>query len=307
MKLMYQLKNLGLTLAFAGAVLAAPLAQAGTEPYASKDKTVEMTPVEEFSWTGLYIGGSLGANWTDYDFDGFETEVDLGAQANEIEGGGFDEGVDILFFETPGYHDQSDDSFFGGGQLGYQYQFGHFVFGIEADFMGTSSSAQQLFQSETIFSGTDGLDTDTNVQTWRKIDNSWQASARARFGYTRGRVLLYITGGGVWQDAVVRANDIASTNFFEGDGGAFVANVTSKNKRGDEDIICGWTAGLGAEWAFTDIASLGFEYRHNGFGDNTYHFPGNSGGPVFQDSFRVDQDSDQVTFKINFLLGRVGN
>jgi opacity protein-like surface antigen len=118
-------------------------------------------------------------------------------------------------------------------------------------------------------------------------------------------VLLYLTGGGVWQDSTVHAHDVAATNFFDSNG-VFVANVASKNGSSDDGVVCGWTGGAGAEWAFTDIASLGFEYRHNEFGDKTYHFDPHH-GPVFPGSFKVDQSSDQLVFKINFLLGHVGN
>src|SRR4051812_19972117 len=63
-----------------------------------------------FSWTGFYIGGNLGAKWANFD----ET---LSGPVNSIV---FSRG-------------ESNTEFLGGGQIGYLWQTGQFVFGIEAD------------------------------------------------------------------------------------------------------------------------------------------------------------------------------
>jgi opacity protein-like surface antigen len=79
--------------------------------------------------------------------------------------------------------------------------------------------------------------------------------------------------------------------------------VTDKNSSKDEDVVMGWTAGGGVEWAFTKIASMALEYRHNWYGDDTYSFDAHH-GPIYPGSTRVNLDSDQVTFRVNLLLGR---
>src|SRR5262249_5177329 len=46
------------------------------DKWAAKDK--EITKVEEpFSWTGFYIGAHAGGAWTDYDFNDFDSEVNV--------------------------------------------------------------------------------------------------------------------------------------------------------------------------------------------------------------------------------------
>jgi outer membrane immunogenic protein len=268
----------------------------------SKDKNVAIKEEEPFSWTGFYFGGNIGAGRTGYDFGRFDTDVDLGQQANEFDGPETT-GVDIATFTTPSFGDPSDAGIVGGGQVGYNYQWGHFVFGAEADFQALTTDKATQFTHDTVFSTVDSdFFTETNLVTWRKIENHWQFSARARAGYAVNRVLLYVTGGAVWADSTMWAMETARTDFFT--KGGFAATVTDTVSSKDEQLTLGWTAGGGAEWAFTNCASVGVEYRHNGFGDETYHF-NSHGGPVFLSGTKIGMDSDQVVFKVNILLGHL--
>ena len=65
------------------------------------------------------------------------------------------------------------------------------------------------------------------------------------------------------------------------------------------------TAGGGAEWAFSKIATLAMEYRHSEFDnvDSSYD-PHHS--PIFSHGNSLDLTSDQVTVKVNLLLGHMG-
>ncbi len=288
----------------------------GKERMSAKDQPMMVKQEEPFSWTGFYLGGNVGGAWTDYDFGSYNTDVDLGAQGNEAVGfTSYDTGVDVLRFGTPGFDSQSDHSLTAGGQLGYQYQFGHFVAGVEGDFNGQSGGVRTHFAAPTQFSsitstgqGSD-LDTETNFLTTRDVESTWTGSARGRLGYANGRVLLYVTGGVAFTDLRVRSRDIAVTDFFltgvdRADPTAFVATVKDISASDDQEILTGWTGGGGAEWAMTNIVSVGLDYRHNGFGDQTFRFAGRR-GPLTTGSTRVDLDSDQVTLRVNFLLGRV--
>jgi opacity protein-like surface antigen len=110
----------------------------------------------------------------------------------------------------------------------------------------------------------------------------------------------------VWSDVRTWAIDTASTDFFTLTEGGLSRNGStfSRNAANDENVQGGWTAGGGAEYAMNRILSLGLEYRHNDFGDHTYVYSGRT-GPIFPGSTRVGIDSDQVTFRVNFLLGNV--
>ena len=318
-------------------------ASAGTERYSSKE--VAPAPVvEPFSWTGFYIGGNLGGTWSNYQFGNFFEDVDVDQQANEFFGqpvsatnssGPVTNAVVTNFgfasFLFPGTGPEgslfdvgSSDGFTGGGQIGFNYQFGqHFLIGLEGDFNRTATSRSQTFLgTETTFfnpprSGLVGEEfAVTDVTAFRRAEQDWNASARARLGWVNGHVLLYATGGAAWTHINVFANDSARTEFFEFtfiDGGpltngpvpifgssSFGATSNSNFSKVD-DVRLGWTAGGGGEWAITDTVSVGVEYRHSDFGDHTYHFA-DHGGPIFPGPMKVDLNNDQVTVRFNILL-----
>src|SRR4029079_12433885 len=121
------------------------------------------------------------------------------------------------------------DSFTGGGQAGYQMQFGHFVVGVEGDFNRTSNSSSSQFSETQTFlqdeSDDDKVNTPsqifselfstTDFDSFRKAEAEWTASARARFGYAKGPLMLYVTGGVAFAEVNVFARDTARTNFYE--------------------------------------------------------------------------------------------
>jgi outer membrane immunogenic protein len=63
---------------------------------------------------------------------------------------------------------------FGGGQMGYNWQSGHFVFGLETDFQGAGISDSNFFDKSTM---------------------NWFGTVRGRLGYAFDRTLVYATGG----------------------------------------------------------------------------------------------------------------
>jgi outer membrane immunogenic protein len=64
---------------------------------------------------------------------------------------------------------------FGGGQIGYNFQRGNIVFGIEADFQGAGISDSDAFGD--------------------KSELNWFGTVRGRLGYSFDRALIYGTGG----------------------------------------------------------------------------------------------------------------
>ncbi|MFD2228288.1 outer membrane protein, partial [Microvirga arabica] len=83
---------------FAGAAAAADLPVRSAPPA----PIIAAAPI--FTWTGFYVGVNAGYGWSNDDFD----SVDL---ADEDDDGGF----------------------VGGAQVGYNYQIGSFVVGLEGD------------------------------------------------------------------------------------------------------------------------------------------------------------------------------
>src|SRR6185312_15495539 len=107
-------------------------------------------PAPMFNWTGFYIGGNVGAAWenlTTTDVDGFAA------------------------LATPGTRTKLHDTgFIGGGQLGYNFQSGNWLVGIEGD-IGWLDLGKKRFI------------TGTTSSTQVGIDSGLYADVTGRIGY----------------------------------------------------------------------------------------------------------------------------
>jgi outer membrane immunogenic protein len=117
----------------------------------TKGPPVYTPPPPIFTWTGVYIGGQVG-----YEF----------GRAYPIVGG-----VAAAPFSPNGV--------VGGGHVGYNYQIGMFVLGVEGDANGAS------------YNGGNGV-----AFSRTPLDGS----VRGRLGYAWDRALLYATGGVAFAD-----------------------------------------------------------------------------------------------------------
>src|SRR4051794_6447795 len=157
-----------------------------------------------YNWTGFYLGANAGAKWANFD----ET---------------FRSGT----LAPLGFSGDSDVSWLGGGQLGFMWQTGQFVFGIEGDI-----DATHLHNS---FSATTTVGPFVAGDTFA-AKNDWQASARGRVGYAFDRTLLYVTGGGAWAN-------VKTTATFVPVAGVNALTVLSNNR-----TMFGWTFGGGIDY-----------------------------------------------------------
>jgi outer membrane immunogenic protein len=118
-----------------------------------------------YSWTGFYVGAHLGGAWQDNRTTG--TYVD---------------GLTLFPFTN----DTSSTGFIGGGQIGYNWQTGVAVFGIEADWSSLSSSGTKSQNPNPPF--------DITVTSRNEIE--WLGTIRGRAGaLVTNNTLLYATGG----------------------------------------------------------------------------------------------------------------
>lgn len=154
-------------------------------------------PPPIFTWTGLYIGAQAG-----YQFGHSSTSG------------------------LPGYNPAGID---GGGHIGYNYQIGQFVAGVEGDVNGSSYNGSSTFGALT-YNTTDAVD----------------ASVRGRLGVAWDRALIYGTGGAAFGNF---RNQYAT-------GGAL---DTLWNTR------VGWTVGGGIEYALDNNWSIRAEYRYTDY------------------------------------------
>jgi outer membrane immunogenic protein len=153
---------------------------------------VKAVPLAVFDWTGFYVGVNAGYGWGT-SRDDFGTELDR----FKVNGG------------------------LVGGTVGYNYQIGHAVLGIEGDM-----DWQDVKGSGACIGGV--------CQT----KSRWLATARGRLGYAFDRFMVYGTGGAAFADLQTNVPGVG---------------VTSNTRTG-------WTVGGGAEYAFAPNWSLKAEY-----------------------------------------------
>jgi outer membrane immunogenic protein len=176
--------------------------------------------VSYYNWTGGYIGISGGYGWGESDWV-------VPAVTVKPKGG-------LI-----------------GGTLGYNWQKGAMVYGIEGDMsysMIKGDVACALGPCE--------------------VKNDWLATARLRLGYAFDRWLPYITGGAAF-------GDVHATRAGVNAGGA-------------NDVMTGWTAGAGLEYAFLGNWTAKIEYLYVDLGK-------------FNCSTACGALSDDVSFQTNVV------
>jgi outer membrane immunogenic protein len=235
------------------AVLAAagqPAAAADIRRMPAKAPAPVVAPVPVQNWTGLYVGGNAGYSWG-------RTELDYAL-------GGLPTVSTTL----------DPNSFIGGGQIGYNWQFGSVVLGVEGDLAWRNGTEAATFTSGNIFGDSAAFETEQN----------WVGTVRPRFGVAAHNWLIYGTGG------------VAFGGFKHAYSEARPGVVTRAAT--DSDTKAGWTAGGGVEYAFTPQWSLGVEYLYMDFGSTTLTQP--AIGPLPASTATFDDKSHVVRAKVNF-------
>src|SRR5215471_9098997 len=102
--------------------MAANAAEVGARPPVYAPPPIYVAP--PFSWTGFYLGANIGGAW------------------------GRRSVTDSLFGLSLSNSVNNNGAFIGGGQLGYNYQCGNFVLGIEGDFDGVANTHPADFQQQ---------------------------------------------------------------------------------------------------------------------------------------------------------------
>lgn len=194
-----------------------------------------------FSWSGLYIGAHIGYGWSEADWQ---------------------------FSTTPGVStSHGGNGGLLGGQIGYNIQSGHFVWGIEGD-----------LSAAWLDGGTSCPNPGFNCQH----SYNWLASVRGRAGtlINGNRTLLYVTGGAAWADVDYAAKDAATGALFG---------------TGFSNTHFGWVAGAGIEHRLTHNLSAKLEYLYYGFDSVTAPAGTLGAGPA-----SLDLTSQTLRFGLNF-------
>jgi outer membrane immunogenic protein len=170
----------------------------------------------EYNWTGLYVGGHLGGLW------GHKTWTEVVGPS-----------MGAVIHPDP-------DGLLAGGQLGFNYQLGSFVYGVEASLSWTNAEGRSACL--------------TLVGFGCNVDLDWMATLTGRVGWALGRALFYGTGGIAW----------VRDNYHFNAGSPAQIDVTSTRP--------GWLVGVGFEYAFAPSWSAKLEYNYIGFGSEKILF-----------------------------------
>jgi outer membrane immunogenic protein len=223
-----------------GAVAPAVAADLAARPYTKAPPMVQAL----YDWSGFYIGVNGGG----------------GTSRNRW---------DLVGGLSEGSHDATGGTV--GGQVGYRWQTGPIVFGVEAqgnwaDFSGDNVSLVfPLNRNRT------------------KIDAFGLFTGQV--GYAWNNALLYVKGGAAVTD---NRYSILTTA-----GGALIAST--------DETRWGGTIGAGFEYGFAPNWSVGVEYDHLFMGSSTNNFVGIGGG--FAGSDNIKQDVDLFTARVNYKFG----
>ncbi|MCP4621424.1 MAG: porin family protein [Bradyrhizobium sp.] len=233
-----------LGLAVLGFASSASAADMAARPYKAPPPVV--API--YNWTGFYIGanGGWGSSHSCWDF------VTLGAAVRD------------------GCRDATGGLV--GGQIGYRWQAGQWVFGLEGQGDWADLSASRVSFLNPAFS------TRTRVNGIGLFTG--------QIGYAWDAALFYVKGGG----AVTGNNYSILTTL----GGLNVASADATR--------WGGAIGVGFEYGFAPNWSVGVEYDHLFMGNANNSF--SVVNPIVAGALnRVNQDVDMVTLRLNWRFG----
>ena len=181
-------------------VLGSVIAIGASIPAHAADMAVKAPPpsvpvVAPYDWSGLYLGGNFGGAWT--------------SGSLNIPGNNFYGGL---------------TEFIGGGQVGYNFQVGNFLYGVEGTFDWAT------FDHPTL-----------PIPTLGSVSQHWIATAAGRFGVVADKWLVYGKLGGGWVHSTAEVN-------------AFGQTWNGSSTKG------GWLVGAGLEYGFKPHWTVGLEY-----------------------------------------------
>jgi outer membrane immunogenic protein len=234
-----------------------------------------------FSWTGFYIGLNAG---------GVAGNANANTSASCVPGACyFADTINTNFFNSVGSQRDSASGFIGGGQVGFNWQSGNLVAGLETDFQSFKQngrgSASGIMPS--------GLEAGNPFTISHTISTDWLWTLRPRLGLAANNWLFYATGG----LAVTEVN--ASWLFSD----PFNDSEAASSSR----VKAGWAIGAGVEYAVLNGWSLKAEYLHLDFGTTQITtnnlLDGGAPDPVQPFLHSVSLTSEVFRVGVNYRLG----
>jgi outer membrane immunogenic protein len=177
----------------AAAALMVAAGSASAADMAARPMYTKAPPAPMYNWTGAYIGINGGGGW---------------GSTGAVDGSGG----------------------FVGGTLGYNWQQGMTVFGLETDIAWSGIEGTSTIGAASVTAGSD-----------------WFGTVRGRLGIAQDRALWFVSGG------------LAYGN----------VHATAPGFVGVDDTNAGWTLGGGVEFALQGPWTAKVEYLHVNLGDVT--------------------------------------
>jgi outer membrane immunogenic protein len=231
------------------------------------------------------LAGTAFAQEEGYNWTGFYAGVNLG--------GAFVTGCPTYTPETPsatwtGERCTHPDGFIGGGQIGFNYQAGNVVWGIEGDISGATGGSKETAAttagSATVPAGTMKI---TGDHTPGSIE-----TVRGKLGFAHDNWLFYITGGG----AFAGGNVDAAGEFTPAGGNAPTATFVANN----HGTRVGWVIGGGLEWGLGHHWTARIEdlYMDLGTLSNSPTVCNGAGCQTFVDSLSLTNDRSSLSIDV---------
>jgi outer membrane immunogenic protein len=191
----------------------------------------------------------------------------------------------------------NQNGFIGGGQVGYNYQWGpSFVIGIEADIQGAGirGSGQSVGAGVASVTADNTTATATSVGTNRiNAGVDWLGTVRGRIGYLfTPTLLIYATGGLSYGGAYANVTNYSTTSlsFSYAKPEILVLDLMSNSSGGSthtfvgggqrSQTLVGWNAGGGLEWMFMPNWSVKAEAFYWNLGNMNVPTAGFAAAPV---------------------------
>ncbi len=207
----------------------------------SKTVPTFVAPKPVFTWTGAFVGLNAG-----YAFGDGRAQTTGTPAFLTLVGPGI----------VPNGLDTKPDGFIGGGQVGYNLQFGALVAGVEADLQFADLKKSSSFVGAAVLG--------TQLTTSAGSEITYLGTARARLGFTPfDRLLIFGTAGLAFGD--VKNNGSVT--------GVQAPALQWTGTRSDTKF--GYAVGGGLEYALTDNLTAKGEYLYYDLGKTTVTALGN--------------------------------
>lgn len=194
--------------------------------------------VAQDNWTGFYIGFNTGLAWTKSDVRTTVTD----------DGTGYFLASEVIAINDNARARVKPFGLTGGGTIGFNWQAGRMVFGLEGDYNHFNKDAERTVTFA------DPCGSGCIYTVMQRVNVKHLATLRARFGWANAHWFIYGTAGGV--NAKVNYHNVFTDNFAD----AYEASWQSHSKNA-------FVWGAGAEVHFAKNWSVKTEYLHSNLGD----------------------------------------